>query len=208
MPLVEFRIVNDAGEDQPFDGDSHGELLVRGAWVARSYFRNDSPDAREAFVPDARDPDSDGWFRTGDVATIDKLSYMQIVDRKKDLIKTRGEWISTVDMENHVMSHPGVFESAVIGRADEIRSEAPVIFVIVAPERASAPGPREILEHLSEKFAHWQLPKLKDIVFVDQLPKSSTGKFDKKELRLIFQKMRAQSASRPVETINTEEKSA
>jgi fatty-acyl-CoA synthase len=202
LPLVEFRLVNDEGEQQPFDGKSAGELQVRGAWVARAYYRNDSAQAREAFVPDSLDDcnkgsgedfktdSSDGWFRTGDVATIDELSYMQITDRKKDLIKTRGEWISSVEMENYAMSHPGVFESAVIGRFDEIRSEAPVVFVIVAPETDAPPDAREILDHLSHQFAPWQLPKLKDIVFVDQLPKSSTGKFDKKALRLIFQDAR------------------
>lgn len=209
LPLVEFQLRNDAGETLPFDGKSQGELLIRGAWVARAYFRNDSQDARDAFVPDTNQNSTgdarsnDGWFRTGDVATIDDLSYMQITDRKKDLIKTRGEWISTVEMENHVMSHDGVFESAVIGRPDEIRSEAPVVFVIPSPEKATPPEAREILDHLTQKFAHWQLPKLKDILFVDQLPKSSTGKFDKKTLRLRLQEIQTKQSKTSAQTTDS-----
>ncbi|TGK07191.1 fatty-acid--CoA ligase [Leptospira semungkisensis] len=171
MAGVEIRAVDDDGKDVPKDGHTPGELLVRGPWITGSYRSGVSP---ESFTPD-------GWFRTGDVVVLDQYGYMQITDRKKDLIKTRGEWISSVDMENLVMADPDVLEAAVVGRKDPVRDEAPVVFVV--PVEGKSVDPKKILERLKEHFAHWQLPKLDDIRSVPSVPKTSVGKFDKKILR-------------------------
>ncbi|EQA35088.1 AMP-binding enzyme [Leptospira inadai serovar Lyme str. 10] len=172
---VEIRAVDDEGNEVPKDGKTPGELLVRGPWITGSYREGVSKDS---FTPD-------GWFRTGDVVVLDQLGYMQITDRKKDLIKTRGEWISSVDMENLVMADPDVLEAAVIGRKDPVREEAPVIFV-VALEGKQVDAKR-IHDRLKESFAHWQLPKLEDIRAVSAIPKTSVGKFDKKNLRKLIE---------------------
>jgi len=176
VPLVELKIVNDADAELPWDGQHSGELLVRGPWIASSYYNSETPDSDTAFT-------KDGWFRTGDVATIDKFGYMEITDRKKDLIKTRGEWISSVEMENIIMSVTGVLEAAVVGRVDEVRGEAPVAFVVPVAEQKIKLEPKAIHDVLSTRFAHWQIPKLSDIRIVDSIPKTSVGKFDKKTLR-------------------------
>ena len=118
---VETRILGDHGEDLPWDGEHVGELAVRGPWVASSYYNN--PEAGAAFT-------ADGWFRTGDMASIDRYGYVQLSDRKKDLIKRKGEWISSVDMENAVSGHPGVLEAAVVGRRDEVCDEVPAVLVV------------------------------------------------------------------------------
>ncbi len=122
---VEVRILGDQGQDLPWDGEHAGELVVRGPWIARSYYNN--PGADGAFT-------ADGWFRTGDIAMIDPHGYVQITDRKKDLIKRKGEWISSVDMENLVLAHPGVLEAAVVGRVCDVRDEVPVVFVVTKPD--------------------------------------------------------------------------
>ena len=176
VPLVEVKIVDDENKDLPWDGASSGELLVRGPWIASSYYNAETPDGNAAFT-------KDGWFRTGDVATIDSNGFMEITDRKKDLIKTRGEWISSVEMENIIMSYAGVLEAAVVGRPDEVRGEAPVAFVVATAEKKGTLDAKGIHDLLSEKFAHWQIPKLSDIRFIDAVPKTSVGKFDKKVLR-------------------------
>ncbi|HMU85379.1 MAG TPA: AMP-binding protein, partial [Leptospiraceae bacterium] len=176
VPLVEVKIVDDENKDLPWDGSSSGELLVRGPWIASSYYNAETPDGNAAFT-------KDGWFRTGDVATIDSNGFMEITDRKKDLIKTRGEWISSVEMENIIMSYAGVLEAAVVGRPDEVRGEAPVAFVVATAEKKGTLDAKGIHDLLSEKFAHWQIPKLSDIRFIDAVPKTSVGKFDKKVLR-------------------------
>lgn len=175
-PMVELRIVDDKGNDVVRDGKASGELLIRGPWVVSSYFNNDSESARQAFT-------EDGWFRTGDVASIDPMGYMQITDRVKDLIKTRGEWLSSVEMENLAMSHPSVLEATVVGRADDVRGEAPVLFVVVQETEKGKLSAKEVYDHLSPHFAHWQLPKISDIHFIESIPKTSVGKFDKKVLR-------------------------
>ncbi|PJZ50582.1 long-chain fatty acid--CoA ligase [Leptospira saintgironsiae] len=171
VPGVEIRAIDDNGKDVPKDGKTPGELLVRGPWIAASY---KSGESSESFT-------SDGWFRTGDVVVLDEYGYMQITDRKKDLIKTRGEWISSVDMENLVMADPDVLEAAVVGRKDPVRDEAPVIFVV--PVEGKQVDPKKIHDRLKDNFAHWQLPKLDDIRSVSAIPKTSVGKFDKKILR-------------------------
>jgi fatty-acyl-CoA synthase len=171
---VELKVAGQSGEDLPWDGESVGELLVRGPWIASSYFRN--PGATGSFT-------DDGWFRTGDMVSIDPEGYVQITDRKKDLIKRKGEWISSVDMENAVLAHPGVAEAAVIGRFDEICDEVPVVLVVKRDPARLPVEPKNIIEVLSKTFRNWQLPALEDIHFVETLPKTSVGKLDKKVMR-------------------------
>ena len=173
VPGLEMRVEGPDGDEKPWDGVSMGELVVRGPWVARSYY--DNPD-RSVFT-------ADGWFRTGDVVTIDEHGYMEITDRIKDSINTRGEWISSVDMENHVAAHPGILEVAVVARPDPVRGEAPVVLIVRDPAYDEEIDPREIIALLSERFAHWQVPKSADIRFLESLPKTSVGKIDKKQLR-------------------------
>ena len=171
---VEVRILGDQDQDLPWDGEHAGELVVRGPWIAKSYFRNSG--ARESFT-------KDGWFRTGDIAMIDPLGYVQITDRKKDLIKRKGEWISSVDMENLVLAHPGVLEAAVVGKVCDVRDEVPVVFVVTRPNLPQPVDPQEIIDLIGTKFALWQLPKPEDIRLVASLPKTGTGKLDKKVIR-------------------------
>ncbi len=170
---VEMRIVDDAGSDLPTDGNHFGELVVRGPWVAKQYFKR-SPE----------DPEftSDGWFRTGDVASIDASGYMLITDRSKDMIKSRGEWIASIAMENALASHPSVLEAAVVARPDELRGEAPAAFVVLKQE-AQPVRAIQLISHLRNSFERWQLPRSKDIHFVGALPRTSVGKIDKKVLR-------------------------
>jgi len=171
---VEVRVRGDQGEDLPWDGQHVGELIVRGPWIARSYYKN--PAAQGAFT-------ADGWFRTGDMVTIDSQGYVQITDRKKDLIKRKGEWISSVDMENLVLANPEVLEAAVVGRSDEICDEVPVVFVVRRDGSNHPVEAREIIDLLGTKFRKWQLPSPEDVHFVASLPKTSVGKLDKKVIR-------------------------
>ena len=126
---------------------------------------------------------ADGWFRTGDMVTIDREGYVQITDRKKDLIKRKGEWISSVDMENAVLANPGVAEAAVIGRHDEICDEVPVVLVVRRDPSQLPVQAQDVIDVLSTTFRKWQLPSLEDIHFVESLPKTSVGKLDKKVMR-------------------------
>jgi fatty-acyl-CoA synthase len=171
---VEVRILGDQGQDLPWDGEHPGELIVRGPWIAKSYYNNTGADG--AFT-------ADGWFRTGDIAMIDPHGYVQITDRKKDLIKRKGEWISSVDMENLVLAHPGVLEAAVVGRVCDVRDEVPVVFVVSKTDLTEPVLAQEIIDLIGTKFALWQLPKPEDIVFVPSLPKTGVGKLDKKVIR-------------------------
>ena len=173
VPGLEARIVDDDGNPLPHDGSATGELCVRGPWVARAYFGAGA--VADAFT-------ADGWFRTGDVATIDEHGSIAITDRKKDLIKSRGEWISSTALENAAMAFPGVLEAAACARPDTLRDEAPVVFVVPV-DRANPPSARELIAHLARQFAKWQLPRLDDVRIVDAIPKTGTGKFDKKRLR-------------------------
>jgi len=170
---VELRIQDDDGNLLPWDGKTIGELTVRGPWVASGYYNN--PEASQAFT-------DDGWFRTGDMVTINEEGYMQISDRSKDLIKSGGEWISSVDMENCIMAREGILEAAVVAREDEKWDERPVAFVVAA-DPANAPTEEDIRTHLLETFAKWQVPGVEDVRFIDAVPKTSVGKFDKKVLR-------------------------
>jgi fatty-acyl-CoA synthase len=174
MVGVESRILGDHGEELPWDGTHVGELAVRGPWVASSYYNN--PEAGAAFT-------ADGWFRTGDMASIDRYGYVQLSDRKKDLIKRKGEWISSVDMENAVQSHPGVLEAAVVGRPDPVCDEVPAVLVVRRNDPNHPVEPQQIIDLLATRFAKWQLPLPEDIHFVESLPKTGVGKIDKKVLR-------------------------
>ncbi|MBF6349458.1 MULTISPECIES: long-chain fatty acid--CoA ligase [Nocardia] len=169
---VQARLVGDDGSVVPNDGKSLGELEVRGPWITGSYY---SPDGT-AVDPGKFD---DGWLRTGDVGKITPNGYLTLVDRSKDVIKSGGEWISSVDLENAVMGHPAVAEAAVIGIPDEKWDERPLAAIVVA-EGASV-EPAELREFLSSRFAKWQLPEY--WTFIEEVPKTSVGKFDKKRLR-------------------------
>jgi fatty-acyl-CoA synthase len=177
---VELKVAGPQGEELPWDGEQVGELLVRGPWIASSYYNN--PGASAAFT-------SDGWFRTGDMVTIDREGYVQITDRKKDLIKRKGEWISSVDMENAALAHPGVAEAAVIARFDEICDEVPVVLVVRRDHARQPVHAKDVIDVLSKTFRKWQLPALDDIHFVDALPKTSVGKLDKKLMRKMLPKL-------------------
>ncbi len=169
VPLVDVRVINEAGE-VPHDGKTMGEIHLRGPWVASSYYN--LPEERAKWT-------EDGWFRTGDVGTVDEQGYLRIVDRSKDLIKSGGEWISSVDLENALVAHPGVREAAVIAVPHPKWQERPIALVVA--QNGSQLTPEQLREFLSSKFAKWQLPDA--FVFVEQLPHTSTGKLYKKALR-------------------------
>ncbi|MEU1985771.1 long-chain fatty acid--CoA ligase [Nocardia sp. NPDC019395] len=169
---VQARLVGDDGNVVPNDGKSLGELEVRGPWITGSYY---SPDG-VAVDPGKFD---DGWLRTGDVGKITPNGYLTLVDRSKDVIKSGGEWISSVDLENAVMGHPAVAEAAVIGIPDEKWDERPLAAIVVA--EGAAVAPQELREFLAGRFAKWQLPEY--WTFIEEVPKTSVGKFDKKRLR-------------------------
>lgn len=170
MPGVEMRICDDDGTVLPNDGTAIGEFEVRGPWITGSYYREPAP---ERF--------HDGWLRTGDVGTLDPLGYMKISDRTKDVIKSGGEWILSVDLENEIMTHPGVHEAAVVAVPDPRWSERPLA-VVVRAEGATV-GPDELVAYLQDRVPRWWLPER--WAFVDELPKTSVGKFDKKALRAL-----------------------
>lgn len=169
---VQARLVADDGTVAPNDGVALGELEVKGPWITGSYY---SPSGAEV------DPDkfNDGWLRTGDVGKISPNGFLTLVDRSKDVIKSGGEWISSVDLENAVVGHPAVAEAAVIGIPDAKWDERPLVAVVLA-EGAEA-KPEELRDFLADKFAKWQLPEY--WAFIDEVPKTSVGKFDKKRLR-------------------------
>jgi acyl-CoA synthetase (AMP-forming)/AMP-acid ligase II len=169
LPFVDVRISNDQGP-APCDGQTMGELEVRGPWIAGSYFN--APETRDRWT-------SDGWFRTGDVATIDPDGCVKLVDRSKDLVKSGGEWISSVDLENTLMSHPAVREAGVIAVAHPKWQERPL--AVVALKDGQKATAEELRGFLATKFAKWQMPD--DFVFVSELPHTSTGKLLKAELR-------------------------
>ncbi|HIM46921.1 MAG TPA: long-chain-fatty-acid--CoA ligase [Alphaproteobacteria bacterium] len=168
---VEKKIVGEDGAELPQDGVAFGELMVRGPWTASAYY-NDAEATAQSFT-------EDGWFYTGDVATIDEHGIMQIVDRKKDVIKSAGEWISSIDLENAAMAHPAIQEAAVIGMPHPKWDERPLL-VVVAAERQS-PELEEVREFLADKVAKWWLPD--DLMVLDELPHTATGKVSKLNLR-------------------------
>jgi len=175
-PLVEARLVRDDGREAPWDGESTGELEVRGPWVARAYYRDE----------EGEDKFDEGWLRTGDIAAIDERGYILISDRAKDVIKSGGEWISSVELENEIMAHPAVAEAAVIAKPDERWGERPLACVVV--EAGAGLTLDQLREHLSARVAKWWLPD--ELAIVDAVPKTSVGKFDKKVLRKQFEEGR------------------
>ena len=174
LPGVDVRVLNDAGAETPWDGVTMGELQVRGPWVASAYYNDPRSDA--SF--------HDGWFRTGDVATMDAEGYIQIMDRTKDLVKSGGEWISSVDLENALMAHPMVLEAAVIAVFHPKWQERPLACVAVRPDCEGTLTREAVMEFLAERVAKWWLPD--DVVFIDAVPKTSVGKFNKRALRERF----------------------
>lgn len=172
VPLVELRARGEDGELVPWDDQAMGELEVRGPWVAAGYHRGTGADS---FT-------DDGWFRTGDVVRIDHRGCMRICDRSKDLVKSGGEWISSVDLENRLMAHHAVAEAAVIAIPDDRWGERPLAAVVLRGGlQASA---EELRKHLNCEFAKWQLPER--IEFIEAIPRAATGKFKKTELRQQF----------------------
>jgi fatty-acyl-CoA synthase len=169
VPLVEQRHVSDDGRPLPWDGETMGELEVRGPWVATSYFGDEGADR---FTPD-------GWFKTGDVVTIDREGYVRITDRAKDVIKSGGEWISSVALENALMSHPAVLEAAVFAARHPKWDERPLAAIVL--KQGQAVTKEQLHAHLASRFAKYWLPD--DFLFVEQIPRTSTGKFLKSKLR-------------------------
>ncbi|MEM6683001.1 MAG: long-chain-fatty-acid--CoA ligase [Pseudomonadota bacterium] len=169
---VEMKITDDDGNELPRDGVAFGHLMVRGPWIAKAYFKGEGGDIL----------DDEGWFDTGDVATIDPLGFMQITDRAKDVIKSGGEWISSIDLENEAVGHPDVAEAAVIGVAHPKWDERPLMVIIKKP--GAELGKDDVLSYLSDKIAKWWMPD--DVVFVDEIPHTATGKIQKLALRERF----------------------
>jgi fatty-acyl-CoA synthase len=175
---VETRIVEPGSTTElPWDDEATGELQVRGPWIAREYYRlegsTDSPST------------SDGWLKTGDVAAITPEGYLRLVDRTKDLIKSGGEWISSVELENAIMGHPSVVEAAVVGVPHPKWDERPLACVVLA--EGTTLDRNELRAYLADKVAKWWLPD--EVVVIDAVPKTSVGKFDKKVLRSRFHDM-------------------
>ena len=168
VPFVDLRLVDDAGEEVAWDGVSTCEIEVRGPWIAGAYYKEDVPEKFD-----------DGWLRTGDIAYVDPDGWVSITDRSKDVIKSGGEWISSVELENQLMAHPAVRECAVIAMPDERWSERPLACVVL--EEDAQVSAAELLEHLRPLVARWWLPE--EFAFLAEVPKTSVGKFDKKVLR-------------------------
>ena len=169
---IELKCVGQDGREAPHDGVSVGELKVRGPWVISGYFKGEG----------GKVVDDEGWLSTGDVGTIDEDGYVQLTDRLKDVIKSGGEWISSIEVENLAMSHPDVFEAAVIAVAHPVWQERPLL--IVHPREGREPTKEAILAFLAARLPKWQLPD--DVAFVDGLPHTATGKLLKSELRQRF----------------------
>ncbi|HYJ74901.1 MAG TPA: long-chain-fatty-acid--CoA ligase, partial [Kineosporiaceae bacterium] len=165
---VEARLVGADGTEQPWDGKAVGELEVRGPWVTGGYYRDPDPAKFD-----------EGWLRTGDVGVLSPDGYLTLTDRAKDVIKSGGEWISSVELENHLMAHPAVREASVVGVPDERWGERPLATVVV--KDGATVTPEELRTFLAERVAHWQLPER--WAFIDEVPKTSVGKFDKKVIR-------------------------
>ena len=169
VPFVEVRHVSDTGQKLPWDGQTMGELEVRGPWVASSYYGDEGADRFTA----------DGWFKTGDVVTLDAEGYVRITDRSKDVIKSGGEWISSVALENALMAHPAVLEAAVFAGRHPKWDERPLAAVVFKPGQSATR--EQLAAHLESRFAKFWLPD--DYLFLTQIPRTSTGKFLKTKLR-------------------------
>jgi fatty-acyl-CoA synthase len=172
LPGVDFRVVDmETGQEVHWDNTTFGELQVRGPWVARAYYKDSESDAKFA----------GGWLRTGDVAVVDEDGIIQLVDRTKDLVKSGGEWISSVEVEGLIMGYPKVLEACVVGLPHPKWDERPHAFVVPKPDFVGQITQEEILDYLRPRVAKWWLPD--EVVFIDAIPKTSVGKFDKKVLR-------------------------
>lgn len=169
---VQMKIVDDENRELPHDGQAFGRLLVKGPWIVSQYFKIDTPAV-----------DADGWFDTGDVATIDETGNMQITDRSKDVIKSGGEWISSIDLENAAMGHPDVLEAAVIGVPHPKWEERPLL-IIIPKDKNKIPSSEEVIEFLADKVAKWWLPNAVEVV--EEIPHTATGKINKVGLRETF----------------------
>ena len=169
---VEMKITDDAGKELPRDGKAFGHLKVRGPAVAKAYFKGDG----------GRILDDGGWFDTGDVSTLDQLGFMQITDRAKDVIKSGGEWISSIDLENAAVGHPSVAEAAVIGVPHPKWDERPLLIIVRKP--GTEVTKEAMLAYLKDKVAKWWMPD--DVAFVDEIPHTATGKIQKLTLRQQF----------------------
>jgi fatty-acyl-CoA synthase len=172
LPLVDLRITGDEGE-QPWDGEAVGEIQVHGPWITGSY--HELPQSQDTFT-------ADGWLRTGDVAAVTPEGYVRITDRTKDLIKSGGEWISSVDLENAIMGHPSVAEAAVIAVPHPKWAERPLAVVVL--REGQSVTPEELRAFLSGRFARWAVPDAYE--FVSSIPRTSTGKFLKTALRATY----------------------
>jgi fatty-acyl-CoA synthase len=178
-PLVELRIAEpDTSEPLPWDGETTGEVQVRGPWIAKQYYQDERGSG--SFT-------KDGWLKTGDVGSVTPDGYVKLVDRTKDLIKSGGEWISSVELENHLMAHPAVAEAAVIAVPSERWMERPLACVVVKPGESVTE--EQIMAFLEPRVAKWWLPE--SVEFIDEVPKTSVGKFSKKALRDRFSGRRA-----------------
>ena len=176
---VDMRLVSDSGETLPHDGVAFGDLQVRGPWVTSGYFKVDARGQPATAWSEQRNTTEGGWFTTGDVATLDADGYMQIVDRSKDVIKSGGEWVSSIDLENAAVGCPHIAEAAVIGVQHSKWQERPLLLAVRKKGAKVEAG--DVLEHLRTRVARWWLPEA--VEFVDELPHTATGKLLKTELR-------------------------
>jgi fatty-acyl-CoA synthase len=168
---VRLRIVDDSGKEQPWDGESVGEIEVRGPWITGAYFKDPAPDKFD-----------DGWLRTGDVGCVDSRGFIQITDRSKDVIKSGGEWISSVALETLLIGHPDVLDAAVIAVPDERWDERPLASVVLKP--GSSTSPEELRDFVAGQVVKFWVPDRWAVV--DEIPKTSVGKYDKKVLRAMY----------------------
>ena len=168
IPGLEIEIFDENWKALPHDGEAVGEVCIRGPWICAEYYENPQP---EKF--------HEGWLVTGDVGMIDPDEYLILTDRSKDLIKSGGEWISSIDLENHICAMEGIAQAAVVAAPHPKWDERPVAIVIKAP--GATPTPEEIIGHCDGRFAKWQLPD--EVLFRDAIPLTSTGKIDKKNIR-------------------------
>ena len=168
---LDIKIVDEKGNELPHDGESSGEILLRGPWILTGY--HNAPTTKDSFT-------EDGYYKSGDAGTLDPEGYLKITDRIKDVIKSGGEWISSIDMENVLVSHLGVLEAAVVGIPHPKWDERPLALIVLR-EGYESVNQNEIHEHLTKVYAKWQLPD--KILFVDSLPRTSVGKLDKKVMR-------------------------
>ncbi|MPZ72208.1 MAG: long-chain-fatty-acid--CoA ligase [Nitriliruptorales bacterium] len=177
-PSLTLRLETERGDVAPWDGETMGELQITGPWIADAYYDPDAPDLRGGLDRFTEDEQGRRWLKTGDVAVIDSHGYVKLVDRTKDLVKSGGEWISTLELENLLLAHPKITEAAVIAVPHQKWDERPLACVVRADDGLDRD---EVLSYLGEHVAKWQIPD--DVVFVDEVPKTSVGKFDKKVLR-------------------------